>query len=76
MARKPKAKKAISLDEVLYKDWTTFTKLLPKLDEEQLREALTRELGKSHRKEYVFRIHRKYNQVRYKREQREYGVIP
>lgn len=72
--RKPRKKRTYSLDEVLEKDWKTFTRLLPKLEEEQLHEALARELGGPRRPEYVYRIHRKYNQVRYKREQKEYGV--
>lgn len=73
--RKPREKKAISLDEVLDKDWSFFTRTLPKLQEPQLHTLLARELGGKRRQEYVFRIHRKYNQVRYKREQKEYGVI-
>lgn len=54
--------------------WRKFNKLLPKLTEQQLQSALDEEATTRKRREYLFRLHRKFNQVRYKRERRSLGI--
>jgi hypothetical protein len=60
--------------DVLEKDWSTFTKALPRMNEEELKAALDYEVANQNRKAYVFRLHRKYNMVRYVNEKEQYGI--
>lgn len=59
---------------VLTKDWGTFTKALPRMNQQELQAVLDYELAHENRPSYVFRIHRKFNQVRYANEKEELGV--
>lgn len=66
--------KDLSPKAVLTKDWGAFTKALPLMDERELKAALAYETAHDNRPSYVFRIHRKYNQVRYANEKLDLGV--
>lgn len=66
--------KKFSPKDVLETDWSTFTKALPRMDEDELKAALDYEVTHQNRKAYVFRLHRKYNMVRYGNEKEKLGV--
>jgi hypothetical protein len=60
--------------DVLETDWSAFTKALPRMTEDELKAALDYEVTHQNRKSYVFRLHRKYNQVRYDGEKEKFGI--
>jgi hypothetical protein len=59
---------------VLTKDWSTFSKALPRMRQDELKAALDYEVAHENRPSYIARLHRKYNQVRYADERRALGV--
>lgn len=66
--------KDLSPKAVLTKDWGTFTKALPLMNQKELKAVLDYEVAHDNRPSYVFRIHRKFNQVRYADEKVDLGV--
>jgi hypothetical protein len=67
-------RKKYSPKVVLDLDWVSFSTTIPKMNEAELKAALEHETANRRRASYVARLHRKYNQVRYESERREYGV--
>lgn len=75
MATKHDNRKKFRPVGVLKEDWSTFSKALPQMSENELRAALDYEVAHANRRAYVHRLHRKYNQVRYVNEQTELGIL-
>ena len=73
-AMKEKARREYSPENVLGVDWVHFVKQVPLMNESELLHALNYENKHKQRDNYIFRLHRKYNQLRYAREQRQYGL--
>ena len=72
--KREKARPEFGPDKVLNElTWEQFSAAVPKMNESELLHALNREHQAKRRTAYLLRLHRKYNQVRYNREQREYG---
>ena len=68
-------RKKFDSDQVLSGNWQAFCKTLPMMSENEVADALRHERNTEKRREYMFRLHRKFTRLRYKREQKEMGLL-
>lgn len=71
MKRNKKPKK---VTELSYQDTVTTLASKNGLTEEQIEKMLHEELKQKRRKQVIFRLHRRFNRLRYLREKKEYGI--
>jgi hypothetical protein len=55
-------------------NWRHFVRMVPRMSENEVRDALRYERKTENRTAYVERLHRKYNRLRYRRERIEMGL--
>lgn len=57
--------------EKVLKDWRELIQAIPLMDEEELKAALNVEVSGERRKDFIIRLHRRYNKLRSERELEE-----
>lgn len=67
-------KKPTKITELSYQDTVSTLASRNGLTEKQIGKMLDEELANKRRKQVIFRLHRRFNRLRYLRERHEYGI--